>query len=280
METKYYNLLINTEVLYNVATNGRPLRLLIWLMDKTTKRGGVLGGVPIKLSLPAKDLKVSDKTIRRWLSTLKPMLDLTRTPIGYKIKVKNYDKWHKKDDSDRSGFDRLHDNTDTPKNDVSQEPVIGQKCPSDRSKMTYPIKTITRTITSNSSKEELEGSHPLETKKEAVVIPPKKNSDSVSITDALIPPVSPAPLLPLESILKLYAELWSKYYGQPCELAGEEEEGIKGLLEDNGEETIRKALELYFDDKRRCVETEAHSISYFKKNFKAYQEKIKEVIYW
>jgi len=102
MEEKFYDLPITSEVLTNMATAGKALKLYVWLVNKTTRKGGVLGGKTITLEYMAGEMKVSLRTIKRYFKQVKPLLELKRVPFGYKIKVKGLDKWHKNGKSDRS----------------------------------------------------------------------------------------------------------------------------------------------------------------------------------
>lgn len=156
MEEKHYDLPITNEVLTHMATAGRALHLYVWCVDKTTKKGGVLGGKTITAEYMRKELGVSLRTLRTYFQQLKPLLELKRVPFGYKIKVKGLDKWHKKGESD------------VQKNCISQDTVIqeedkkgyAENCTPDVQNIADAIDPYKETITSVTNVTESEDKRP------------------------------------------------------------------------------------------------------------------------
>ena len=126
----------------HVEKIGNSIWLFLWLLDKMTiinhetGEGIVLGGKPVKFDEVKKDLGITEKTYSRWVAILESSkyISTIRAPHGLCFKVHNSFKVFGKNWAEK-GQKCPSDRTKMSDEKSPETEVIGQKCPSDRTKM-------------------------------------------------------------------------------------------------------------------------------------------------
>lgn len=109
MSKPTFRIPVSNGLLEHCAVMGEAIWYFLWAIDKTTKEktdadgtgnliGAVLGGMPVRDEIAARELGREVKTIRRWRKHLTEQgyIETRRTPVGYVVWVKkSKKKWVK-----------------------------------------------------------------------------------------------------------------------------------------------------------------------------------------